>query len=505
MTRATLKVPGRSLRDWLREISARKLTGKLVIATATDGASLYFVAGELYLAPEHSLFEAAKAWRRSPEPPPDGGDTEASAAPGRPQEAIAFRELADRLLDLLGGPEVDDCEFTKGAGQIRIDLTGPLPTSQLLMESAVRGRDVNQLLRRLGGEKTRLLATAVGQPLSRDIELDPEEAFLLSRLEQPVAVGELMRQVEMDRRQVLERLCRLLAVDLVAPADETATGEESLRAKTSLAQRFALRVQESLEREALTVKPEQHRELLRSLIARMGEMSHYELLAVKPHSTQEEVHKAFFELGRLIHPVHSERLELVGGRGVLSILFERATEAYLTLSDPDRRARYFEEIGPYGRSALVGPSQEQVLGERREMARRHYEMALALAARQEFHSAIQLLEQAVRAHPQVEYYALLGDCQAENPRWLDRAAAAYRKAIELRPDDPSPRARLGQALERLGRTGEARKLYESVLQLSPDSEEARAGLRRVGAGRDRGAPVGLKDRLRSWVRRRTDS
>ena len=231
----------------------------------------------------------------------------------------------------------------------------------------------------------------------------------------------------------------------------------------------------------------------------MGEITFFELLAVTPLSTDSEVHTAFFELGRLVHPSHTKRLGLEGKEGAFRLLFERATEAYLTLSDSERKLAYLREVGPAGQQVAEGQSHEKRDQEKQEVARTAYERALALIERQDFYGAIQLLEQAVRVNPQAEYLTLLADCQAENPQWLDRAIFNYQKALRARPADPSIQARLGYAHERRGEYLAARSAYEAALEVAPEMQSAQAGLLRLGGNPDQEHKAGgLADRLRRF-------
>ena len=322
MSSSSVQLPGRPFRDWIRDIYSYRKTGLLTRSSA-DGHDLFFVAGDLYLDPTHPLFGEARRWIEAP---------------------ASFRNLAIEILDSVQDIKAAQFHFQEGAAQIRIDLVGPLPACQLIMESVIWEADEKSLMRQLGGEETVLVASADGEPLPPNVDLDPHEAFLLSRLESPQAVGELLHQLDLEQQEVLQKLCRLQSINLIRSAGET-TSEAPVRGELGeLVGRFLDRIQESLDREPLEVDVAQHREVLKNLIGRIGEISHFELLAVGPQSTDEEIHKGYFEVGRLVHPSQAPRLGLQGKEGTLKILFERATEAYLTLSDPVRKARYANEM-----------------------------------------------------------------------------------------------------------------------------------------------------------------
>ncbi len=478
MTSPTVQLPGRPFKDWIRDIYRNRKTGFLMLNdSSSDG--LFFIAGDLYLAPEHRLCQQATAWIEAPS---------------------SFKAMAIGILSDVTDLTAAQARFLEGAAQIRIDLVGPLPTAQLIMESAAWQADEAALLRQLDGEETVLIASTGAGQLPDNVDLDPHEAFLLSRLESPQAVGELLHQLDIERAEALRKLCRLLSIDLVRTQVDT-TDEPVGRGQTEeLFARFLDKIEESLEREPIEIEVAQHRELLKNLIGRIGEISHFELLAIGPQSTDDEIHKGFFELGRLVHPSQAPRLGLKGKEGTLQILFERATEAYLTLSDPERRAHYANEISALSQTTASDLSEDQRREEKRSVALQSYKSALALSERHDYHSAIQLLEQVVKVDPQPEYFVLLADCQAENPQWLDRAGVNYTRALKERPNDAFLRLKLGRVYELQHRSDRARREYEAALELAPGQPEALAGLARLGVSISTSGKQNLADRLRAWLK-----
>lgn len=502
MSTASVKVPGRSLGDWLSDISKERRTGKLHIEIEDGVRELFFLAGDLYLGPEHPAYDAAKAWVVEAGVALSDSDEESESTGGASKSVAtpSFRQLTGPIISLSGGTEAVDCRFESGAGQIRLDLVGPLPTKQLVMECAVWATEEQDLWRRLGGDQVVLRAGAGLEEAMTGVQLEPQEAFLLSRLDPPAKVGELVNQLDIGDEQVLRSLCRLHAIGLVERLQDKSSSPEPTEPKEKLVSRFEESIGDSLDADALGVDAEVHRELLGNLLSRMGEMTFFELLAVSSQSTEEDIHKAYLELGRLVHPSHAARLGLTGKEGAFRVLFERATDAYLTLKDPERKIAYIKEIGPSSQGVEEGPTGEVRDQERQDMARSHYERALALVERQDFHSAIQLMEQAVKTDPRIEYLSLLGDCQAENPQWLDRAALSYEQALQVRPEDPDLLSRLGRVHERRGAKETARRVYETALTVAPELESARAGLWRINGGHAIEEKPSLVDRLRKFLR-----
>ena len=116
------------------------------------------------------------------------------------------------------------------------------------------------------------------------------------------------------------------------------------------------------------------------------------------------------------------------------------------------------------------------------MAEENYRRAQLMVAREDFHFAVELLQQAVRVDPQAKYYLLLARCQTRNPKWIQKAVASYGRALQLAGDDLEIRLELARLLEGAGDLGRARKEYEAILKRQPVHADATRGLERLRKG-----------------------
>jgi len=215
---------------------------------------------------------------------------------------------------------------------------------------------------------------------------------------------------------------------------------------------FSERIGRRLAEARVELEAAEHRQRVADLVRILGGATCYQLLGLSPAASLLEIHEAFDRTARLVHPANACRLGLEGREGVLGVLFEGVTHAYLTLSSLERRKSYDKELGHLlWKEALAAPDRAD---EVRRVARRYYERALDRADAQDFYVAIELLDQAARLDPRGEYFALLGRLQAKNPRWLRTAAESLRRALELEAADPDLSSALSQVNERL-RAGEA--------------------------------------------------
>ena len=474
-------VAPRSVLDVLGDAHRRGASG--VVEVRTDGSPrrLTLVAGELYLPADHPLAERLRS--------PDGAS---------PPELRGLMARIASLLSSWDGP----ARFVPGDPDAA-DLVGPLPTVALLMERAATV-GTERLLERFGGERVRVEAVAAagdrGEAEAEGGEagtapgvtrlLLPSAAALLARLSRPVALSDLLRQTAAEPAEVFADLARLVAGGLartaeggppgapaVAPGAVGPAGPADRSVAPDVLRRFADRIGRDLSSRPLALDAASHRSRVAELLERSDRWNAYELLAVPLDAGDAAIHEAFVRLARLVHPDHGPRLGLAGGESPLPRLFERATAAYLTLSQRERRRRYDERMAIVPDLRPTEPQREE---EARRMAASYYERASALVEAEDFHFAVELLKQAVQTHARPEYYVLLGQVQARNPKWLRHAADSYRKAMDLGADDPRISVALGRICEEMGQGEEATRHYRAALARDADGTEARAGLARLG-------------------------
>jgi tetratricopeptide (TPR) repeat protein len=211
---------------------------------------------------------------------------------------------------------------------------------------------------------------------------------------------------------------------------------------------FSERVAQRLAERPMAIDQREHREKVAELLRQLGDATLYHVLGIDPATKIGEVHDAYDRVARLVHPSHARRLNLEGREEVLKLLFERATVAYLILSDTDRRKAYDREVGPVRWTAL-----RMTTASREDEAKRFFDQALALAESEQFHPAIELLRQSLRLKPDAEAYALLGQLLAKNPQWLPDALEALEKAQEMGSSDTALPGALKEVRQKVASAG----------------------------------------------------
>ncbi len=454
----------------VRALFLERATGVLEVTVDSGKRRLFFVDGELHLPPSNPL--ALQITRRLQE----GAN------------AAEIEELMGRVAAVILGWREGAFTFDPGRAAVPPDAVGPLPTAALVMSAAVLDRGEADLIERLGGERARwgvrsasgdetasLSSTwAARVPAYRSARLSPGELALREMLGEPRTVGELLGGA-IDRPKLLASLSRLAAVGAIERSELRVRGETPL--DSDVLSRFAERVGKELMERPVALDAAAHRARVGELLGRLGEVSHYELLGVMADAGTDQVHAAYDELSRLVHPSHATRLGFKGREEGLRLLFEKATEAYLVLSDPERRNRYNLESGIFWTRAGVDAAD---LPKRSpEVAIKLFTQARDMVQREEYHYAYELLRQALQVDRRPEYYALLAEVQKKNPNWLHHAVDSLREALNLAPDDLAYRRSLGELYEEMGDLGRARAVYRSILIRAPGDREAVQAIERL--------------------------
>ncbi len=452
----------------VRSVYLGRRSGLVDVERGDDPIGLFFRQGELYLdRDDPTALKISPLLARA--------DAERPAADpelGNAVEALA-REIA---------PRIDIEARFHGDKAIVVELIGPLPTVRFVQGLAIYDRDEGQLIEQLGGGAAQMRSSDATPALKQLPGLEPDMARVLVTLARPASVTSLLRGAGADRLTVLHGLTKLWAVGLVIRVGDGADSDHGWGdgvLSSRLLEQFIARIAEDLESDPLTLDAEAHRARLGRLLSSLGEMNYYQLLGIDPRADSEAIFTAYSALARIVHPSHASSLRLEGREVAISVMFEKATEAYLTLSDPRRRASYNTVAGVH---VQVDVDQQQRDEEKRSIAEQNYRRAASCLSQMDFSLAVDLLKEAARMDPRPEYFARLGLAQSKNPNWHRHAVESYHRAVELDPDNAGTRAAYGTLLEDMDRRKEAREQYREALELMPDNPEAQAGLDRLGAG-----------------------
>lgn len=349
----------------------------------------------------------------------------------------------------------------------------PISVADILMEAARRAPSLDKEIDSLKSDGRKLGFPK--DPLKRfqDVNLKPEEAFVLSRVDGTQTAKDIFTVSPLSEEVTARTLIGLLKADLIEPE-----GDEALKEPKEPVEpiKKARPVQESPEPAEPPVAStlDGEREEVERLFEEFPSRNHWEVLEIPQGSGLEEIQQAFFRGAKRFHPDRFRRIPAPDFQEKLSYVFRRVTEAKEILTS-SARAGYealAEKEGLYEASRKSSiPSRGGGAG--RSAGNAAEGTALFRRAQQayqasDFWNAIQLCHQAIDQAPErAENYHLLGLALSKNPKWRQDAEKNLRIATNLDPWKADYFLALGSLYQEVGLHLRARKAFEQAKAVDP--------------------------------------
>jgi len=192
-----------------------------------------------------------------------------------------------------------------------------------------------------------------------------------------------------------------------------------------------------LDAEAIAIREE-----IVELSARLGQLDYYAVLGLDAGAAAAAIKKAYFKAAKRYHPDSLARKGLGGLEEKAARVFGRVSEAFETLSDPDKKAAY-------DRGASHEPEIDTARLAQAETSFRKGEILLKMG---NFQGALEYLQPAVELWPdEPAYQSALGWALYKQPASdAERARTHLELAHRQAPDDAVTLFRLGMVLRALG-------------------------------------------------------
>jgi curved DNA-binding protein CbpA len=338
-------------------------------------------------------------------------------------------------------------------------------------------------------------------------DLRPTEAFILTRIEGPCPVHELVATSGLPEAETLHAVYALLLGGFLTRAHWPAIfNEKSVHASRtkSASDAKVVRVVSPLKSgsKAAGAKDEpaisdkdMRRMELESYFARLGEAStHYEVLETSERADVSEIKRAYHSLARRFHPdrFHHEGDPELAAR--VEAAFARIARAYETLADPSRRSGYDTKLeltrksgngqparqasptgGPQTAPPSPGMAGNGASDSRPNGSKAEESFAQGMGAlknKNEQGASVHFAE-AARLFPQkAQYRAYYGRALAANQQTRRQAEAELQAAIALDGQNPLFRVMLAELYASVNLHKKALGELQHALLLDPKNQEA---------------------------------
>lgn len=319
----------------------------------------------------------------------------------------------------------------------------------------------------------------------------PAEVFLLSRLDRPTPLNELIAVSGLSENETLSLVYSLALAGLL----QREHWANAFRSRTPTA--VAETEPEKPAPEPPPLDPPNETEEVESFLERLNNaQTHYQVLDVSEEASPVHMKTKYYELARRYHPDRFRKAEASLLPRIESA-FARITQAYDTLRDDRLRANYdaklkarqkaeqLADAAPKPATPAVTPTPASAHTSVKDAA-----AAIAARAEQQFKegfaalelgerkSAIGLFAAAANAVPnEPRYRAFYGKLLAQQEHTRRAAETELQAAIKLDPTNGEYRVILAELYRDLGMMLRARGEAERALASDPENRQARDLLR----------------------------
>lgn len=510
------------LAELLYETSAHKLSGALRLEQERRKTVVYLVDGEIIYAAsnlkQHRLAECVRRWRVFTEEelanlPASLSDFDFAAA------LVAEKGLSQESLDVLQSRHLMEALrpallWTDGTWEFdaRVRLTrevrASLDVKSLLMESA----------RRLPAEFAAARFTEMDEKLwpekdaPANLELLPTEAFVLSRIDAPLTLSELLAisaLPEMELRQIVytltlggllgrERWPRAFTLEMIARARSVKVTSQAASRPVTNAPKSAPPASEPVPVMPVTVvaetvvdpAAEQALELDAHFSRMEAASNYYQVLGVRTAAPLSEIKGSYHKLAKRFHPdrFHKEVDAVTHAR--IENAFARIAQAYETLKDKQTRATYDLKLSQENKTTQSASTAQHKPGTPETTqggsATAQANAALLRQAEEKFErgmqamklgkptSAIAFFAEAARLIPrEARYRAYHGRALSENEGTWRQAEAELKAAISFDSNNAGYHVMLAEFYSKIGLPRRAQGELERALAIDARHAAAR--------------------------------
>lgn len=319
-------------------------------------------------------------------------------------------------------------------------------------------------------------------------QLDPREGFMLSRLDRPTPLKELVA-ISGLREADAYRVIYALAVSDYIVREKWNSAFRDTVPKAATEQHKAEALLQAAEESEQTQRSAESD--LSTFLDRVDSAStHYEVLSISNDVSQEDLKRAYYDLARSYHPDRFRRKEYKPLHARIEAAFARITQAYETLGDSGSRATYDSKLAARARAKAAAPKNQpnapsstpskptEDSSSSLTRAEAQFREGLAAMRSGQNNSAITNFASAAQAFPnEARYRAFYGHALSAHETNRRLAEVELQAALKIEPDNPDYRIMLAQLYKALGFGKRAKAEAERALAAAPNHEGARALLR----------------------------
>ncbi len=491
------------LAELIREISSKSLSGRLRLEHERVHVVVYFETGRLLYAAANVRTLRVREYLKKAEAV---ADQDLAQFNDRVSDTDLLKVLyTQRLLSLEVAEQIQTrlvtdvlrraLLWTEGAWEFEVrsrlgeQLNPKLDLDSLLLEAA---RRIPATFAASRFQNTAEIITPVEEPLVNE-NLLPSEVFLLSRVDRPITVRELVAVSGLGHDETLGHLYALTLAGLLKRERWHSVFRGGQPAPPPAPKKIVPAAPPPpVEREQThEIDPQDVEKLL---VRVTNARTHYEVMGVANEIPAPELKTVYYQLARRYHPDRFRKSD-AGLLSRIEAAFARITQAYDTLRDDQLRASYDAKletrkkvdriVDSAPKASTPAPQHEPVTDgaaepvvPAAERAALQFKEGFAALEMGQKKVALALFASAARAVPnEPRYRAFYGKALAETEATRRAAEAELSAAVKLDPKNAEYRMMLAELYRDLGLKLRAKGEAERAVAADPNNRKARELLR----------------------------
>ncbi|MEJ5166220.1 MAG: DUF4388 domain-containing protein [Thermoanaerobaculia bacterium] len=350
--------------------------------------------------------------------------------------------------------------------------------ANLIIKSSRFLEDEVKLRKFFGEERHFICFSSNPVSLLQNLSLNSEEYFVLSRIEGIISLQELISISSVPRLKVLQTVFSLYISGVLDLLKREEAMERQLDFKHI--SKGILNVVIETQKELENKIPENikaKRDFILNLKERAKEGDFYKIFNISPGATIQDIYQRYLEYIKIIHPDNSFEPALKDLREDMIELTQLLSKGYQILCNPQSKSTY---DGIYKKSDLSSKEIIERKMVQMEIARKNFEKAKEYLDREDYHSALKLLEEAHRFDPEnSEILLALVNIEVKNPNWIKRASDRLLEYLKDRPEFEDGWLTLATLYLSRGMVHKAKMCLEKVMQMNENNEKAKSLLQEL--------------------------
>ena len=329
---------------------------------------------------------------------------------------------------------------------------------------------------------------------STRVKISLQQGYLLSRLERPLKIQDILATVPGDE-EVTKRNLIVLWAHGILDSNALTKVLPTLQAGqstsgTSAKMQFGGSASEDLQKQI---------QMIDQTYTNLAHKDYYTLLGVTTTADLAQIKAAYYRLARKFHPDRYYGMEDPVAKEKIDIIFSTINVAYETLKNTKSRHSYDAATVDDKRinvSASAKDAPKPTAENVAKVAEDYYQRAQKSYSAKNFFEAVQFLRSATQICPDIpRYWRHLGIALSKNDQWRKEAEDSFQRAVDLEPLNSENHLYLAFLYRNSNLKLRAKRCFLKVLELDPQNDVARAQIAEIDAGDSGVAKKGILDGL----------